>query len=522
MPKVILVNPSEATFGHSFITPRWLFVIAAATPTELVGDPVLVDEAIRRFDPDLVDAGDIVGIGINSGSCRPGYRVLKQAKSRGATVILGGIHATLFPDEGLTKGAHAVVTGNGDLIWRQVVSDALRGRLQTRYAGGRVPGVELLKARWDLVDPRKYMMASVQTVAGCPENCSFCSVWVTEGRRPRLHRAEHIIQEVRDLYERGFRFIVFADDNFAPATRTRIAREPSPEKRRLFEQIRDERLGLFDEFDRRAPRDIFTLTQLTAEIASDEEYLSAARHKMRLQLALVGVESFSLAGLASANKTWNPAGHDMIRAIRRMQDEGILVLSSIICGLESDTPDTLAALRRFALQSGSAVAQFTIYSPFPGTKDFLEMVRDRQRPAGERPRHVIELLDDQYWLSGRDPVHAIRHPHFTSQELLRENARCWREFYAVRAIAGRLSQSMPKSWSLRGRLAYLVGSVAFARLYGGRGVSADNVRRRTASVLTRVILKVALAVYSVAHPRGRLSLRVSMVRGDGPERAGWR
>ena len=68
MPKVILVNPSLSTAGYSFITPRWLYVMAQATPVDLVGDPILVDESIERFDPDILSPGDIVGIGISSGN----------------------------------------------------------------------------------------------------------------------------------------------------------------------------------------------------------------------------------------------------------------------------------------------------------------------------------------------------------------------------------------------------------------------------------------------------------------------
>ena len=111
MPKVILLNPSVTTMGYSVITPRWLFVIAQATPKDLVGDPVLIDEAVKPFDPNIINAGDIVGIGIATGNCVAGYRLLKEAKKRGATVIMGGIHPTIFPDEPLEMGADAVVTG---------------------------------------------------------------------------------------------------------------------------------------------------------------------------------------------------------------------------------------------------------------------------------------------------------------------------------------------------------------------------------------------------------------------------
>src|SRR5438132_4794366 len=130
MGKVVLVNPVNTTVGLSVITPRWLFVIAGATPTELVGDPVIIDEPITAFNPDEVRPGDIVGVGIHTGNCRPGYRVVREAKKRGATVIAGGVHPTIFPDEPLSMGADAVVKGGGDLVWRNVVEDALNRKLQ--------------------------------------------------------------------------------------------------------------------------------------------------------------------------------------------------------------------------------------------------------------------------------------------------------------------------------------------------------------------------------------------------------
>jgi radical SAM superfamily enzyme YgiQ (UPF0313 family) len=310
MAKVVLVNPSLSTVGYSFITPRWLYVLAQATPVELVGDPILVDESLERFDPDIISPGDIVGIGISSGNCIPGYRVLREAKLKGATVIMGGIHATIFPDEPLRMGADAVVTGGGEVIWSTVIKDALENRLQRQYAGGRVPGEAMVKARWDLLDPSKYLFPSVQTVAGCPENCSFCSVWVTEGRQPRLRLDDKVIEEVNELHALGFRHIVFADDNFNPSTLGRIARETNPQKRREFEKLREERLRFFEEYDRSVPKDMYGFAQMTCEATSDDEYLRAMYQKMRIRTALIGVESFSEEGLKSAGKEWN---HNLIR-----------------------------------------------------------------------------------------------------------------------------------------------------------------------------------------------------------------
>jgi radical SAM superfamily enzyme YgiQ (UPF0313 family) len=270
MGKVFLVNPAWSRLGYSVITPRWLFVIAQATPRDLVGEPILIDEAIEKFDLGAVRSGDIVGIGISTGNCVAGYDILRKAKSKGATVIVGGIHPTIFPDEPLEMGADAVVTGNGDMVWAKVVKDTLDHCLQKKYLGGRLPGDALLKARWDLLNPRQYTFPTIQTVAGCPENCSFCSVWVTDGRQPRQRLTSRIIEEANELYQKGFRYIIFADDNFNPATLGRIVREPSPQKRKQLEQIREERLRFFEEYDRSVPSNLYAFTQMTTEVITDE------------------------------------------------------------------------------------------------------------------------------------------------------------------------------------------------------------------------------------------------------------
>ncbi len=514
MPKVILVNPANSTLGYSVITPRWLFVIAQATPVELVGDPILVDEAIEKFDPSIVRPGDVVGIGISTGNCLAGYRILKEAKSNGATVIMGGVHPTIFPDEPLEMGADAVVTGNGDLIWSKVIKDALSHNLQRRYLGGRVPGDALLKARWDLLDPRQYTFPTIQTVAGCPENCSFCSVWVTDGRQPRQRLTNKIIEEVNELYDLGFRYIIFADDNFNPATLGRIAREPSPQKRNQLEQVREERLRFFDQYDRSVPPNLFAFTQMTTEVTTDEEYLSAMYHKARVRAALIGVESFSEEGLRSANKLWNPTGQKMVETIQRIQDAGILVLSSIICGLETDTVQTIRTMRKFALESGSVLAQFTVYNPYPGTKDFYEMTNDSKNRAKTNfvPKHETRITEGRFWLKPMKVVDLISHANISRDDLLAENKKCWDVFYSVKEVLRRVARGRLRRWSLAGKFTYLLLCVVFRRIYGGQGIAADGVRRKKLGILTKAMIRAGVVTYnhffrmervSVSHPWAR-------------------
>lgn len=490
MRKVILVNPANATVGYSVITPRWLFVIAGATPIEFVGDPMIFDEPVTPFDPQNVDPGDIVGIGIHTGNCRPGYRIVREAKKRGATVIVGGIHPTIFPDEPLQMGADAVVKGGGDLIWAGVVKDALLGRLQRMYDGGRVPGELMVKPRWDLLDPSKYLMGSIQTVAGCPENCSFCSVWVTEGRKPRLHLNDQIIEEANELHAMGFRYIFFADDNFTPATLGRIARERNEPTRALLEKVREERLQLFEEYDRSVPSSLYAFTQMTAEVVSDDEYLDAMYDKMRLRGALVGVESFTEEGLKTANKTWNPVGQRMVEAIQKIQHHGIMVLASVINGLESDTVATLRTMREFASASGTAYAQFLIYGPYPGTKDYYEMISDwknRDR-VDYQPKHSVKIMRDKFWLDSdhTDEV-AVRHPTIPIADLTREVRQSWRSFYSLKAIFKRTRNGALGTLPPGGKLAYTISCLVFWALYPA-GIAADNVRKTKLGLFDRLYI----------------------------------
>jgi radical SAM superfamily enzyme YgiQ (UPF0313 family) len=217
---VHLVNPSDMSFGTAVITPRWLYVLATATP-ESFGDAQICDETLERLDPAHVEPGDVVGIGIHTGNALRGYEIGRIVRERGAWVIFGGIHATLYPEEALRLGtAHSVVKGDGDVVWAEVLAACTNSGPASIYEGGRIEADHFVSARWDLLPANRYMWASVQTLRGCPKHCSFCSVWRTDGQRPRQRGSDRVIGEIVQLRRKGFRFIALADDNFYPVTLT--------------------------------------------------------------------------------------------------------------------------------------------------------------------------------------------------------------------------------------------------------------------------------------------------------------
>src|ERR1700738_3795961 len=325
--RVFLVNPSDNSFGTAVITPRWLFVLAAATP-QIAGDPILIDESLEQIVPESIQPGDIVGISVHTGNALRGYEVGRMARGRGAWVVYGGIHATLYPDEAMERGgAHAVVKGDGDVVWGEALYGCVQGKPAPVYDGGRIDADKFVAARWDLMPPSSYMWASVQTVRGCAKHCSFCSVWRTDGQRPRQRTSDGVIEEIVQLRRLGFRFIALADDNFYPVTLTdlRLAEQQNNVTRlNELKALRAERFTLMKRLAQLPPDTIF-FTQITMEAAEDPEFLEAM-NKAHIKGALVGVESVPPAGLKDIYKDFNLAGTDLIERLKTFRRHGVYVL----------------------------------------------------------------------------------------------------------------------------------------------------------------------------------------------------
>jgi radical SAM superfamily enzyme YgiQ (UPF0313 family) len=388
---VHLVNPNDNSFGIGIIVPRWLYVLAAATP-ERFGVPSIVDETLDPFDPASIRPGDVVGIGIHTLNALRGYEVGRLARERGAHVIYGGIHASLYPEEPFERGAaSAVVRGDGDLLWGQVLEDSVRGTRQRVYEGGRIDAALFFPARWQLLPADRYMIASVQTVRGCPKHCSFCSVWRTDGQKPRQRAADVILEEVVQLRRTGFRFILLADDNFYPVTKRVELAAGHRDTTRLQElsAIRNERFELMDRLSRLPPDTIF-FTQITMEAADDPEYLEAMK-RARVKGALVGIESVTAEGLKAVYKEFNSAGDDLVEKLRAFVKCDVRILGSFIFGLSTDRPDTFAATASLAQEAGLDFAQF-VTKNLSGNGGLPGMAEIRRGARSERRRHSLESL----------------------------------------------------------------------------------------------------------------------------------
>jgi radical SAM superfamily enzyme YgiQ (UPF0313 family) len=504
--RVHLINPSDVSFGVAVITPRWLYVLAAATGTAW-GDPLIVDETLERTDLDTIAAGDVVGIGIHTSNAMRGYEIGRLARARGAWVVFGGIHATLFPDEAHEQGgAHAVVKGDGDVVWSRVVADCFNGQPLALYDGGRIDSDSFASARWDLLQPNAYMWASVQTVRGCPKHCSFCSVWRTDGQEPRQRGVDRVVQEIVELRRLGFKFIALADDNFYPVTFDDIAaagRRSDPSRLLELKALRQERFDLMEKLAE-LPDDLVFYTQITMEAAEDTAFLDAMK-KAHILGALVGVEAVTPEGLKDVYKGFNLSGDALVARLKTFRRHGVHVLGSFIFGLPSDRKETFDATVALADRSDLTFAQFVLLTPFPGTIDF-------EKWAGEKGRSETKVDGvpvTRHWLIPQDrrPKLYTEHPTLSLEEIRVRTQGAWDQFYSWRRIWAR--SRVVKSF--RGRFAFVLVSKMYRQMYANTGIATDSARVQRSVRWTRVMAYAARRLF-LGKPMPELAAPVSIGR----------
>jgi radical SAM superfamily enzyme YgiQ (UPF0313 family) len=407
-------------------------------------------------------------------------------------VVYGGIHATLFPEEATKEGqAHAIVKGDGDLVWGRVIEDAVAGKLQPVYDGGRVPGEAFVPARWDLLPKGKYMWASVQTVRGCPKHCSFCSVWRTDGQEPRMRNVDVVLQEIVELRRRGFRFLALADDNFYPVAKKDLemaARREDKTHLHELEEMRAERFELMARLAKLPPDTVF-FTQITMEAAEDPEFLDAMR-KANIKGALVGVEAVTPAGLKDIYKDFNLAGDALAQRLRVFKEHGVHVLGSFIFGLPSDTAETFDATAALAEAADITFAQFVMLTPFPGTIDFDKW----EKSFAQGPPMFDGTPLTRHWLipAERRPKFYMEHPTMSHEEVRMRTQQVWDRFYSLPVIWKR-SRCVPK---LKGRLAFVLISKLYRQMYANTGIASDSARQGRAQQWARWISKPTAKLFA--------------------------
>jgi radical SAM superfamily enzyme YgiQ (UPF0313 family) len=392
--KLVLINPvNPARTGltvnkSSRFPPLGLGIVAALTPEQW--DVALVDE---NWEPFVYQDADLVGITAFTASANRAYEIAAAYRRRGVPVVMGGIHASMCPDEAL-RFVDAVVVGEAETAWPQVVADVEAGRLQRVYRGEWADMAGLPRPRRDLFHPG-YIFASVQTSRGCPMDCEFCSVTAFNGRRYRRRPPEEVLDELETI---PHKMLFFVDDNIIG----------------YGEESREQALALFRGMVERG-MDKWWFCQASLNFADDEEVLRWAG-RAGCKMVFLGLEAEEVDALAEVNKRLNlrRGVESYAEAFRRIHRAGIAVLGAFIFGMDGDTPERLRRRAAYMVRSGVDVMQTTFLTPLPGTRLF-ERLRDEgrllysdfprdwerydmtevtHRPQGMTPERLAQALTD--------------------------------------------------------------------------------------------------------------------------------
>jgi len=301
---------------------------------------------------DLYDDVDLVAISTFTAQARESYVIADRFRAAGVPVVMGGLHVTARPDEAL-QHADAVVVGEGEAVWPDVLADAEAGRLRPRYDaraghGGREWDLaDAPMPRYDLLDMDRYNRITVQTTRGCPWRCEFCASSILLTPRYKHKPVERVLAEIDRVCELWPRpFIEFADDNsfVDRGYWYRLLPELAKRNTRWFTET-DVRVG-------------------------DDDRLLELMHAAGCKQVLLGLEAPTAEGtrgLELKTDFKRRSAPKVPAAVANIQRHGIRVNGCFILGLDGQTTDVFDAVADYAETLNLFDVQITLQTPFPGT-----------------------------------------------------------------------------------------------------------------------------------------------------------
>ncbi|MDA3971837.1 MAG: radical SAM protein [Desulfobulbaceae bacterium] len=301
----------------------------------------LVDESVRPVTG--CEDVDLVCITSMTSTARRGYELGDLYRKRGVPVVIGGVHATILPDE---AGGHAssIVIGEAEKIIPELLCDFEAGRLKPRYyAGDYTSLTEIKPPRVDLLNWRhRLFIASLQTSRGCPNTCDFCSVPQIFGRTLRLKSLETIKLELQAARKSRAKYMFVVDDNFT-ANRARAR----------------ELMAVFKFYG--FPWMGFS----TLATAEDPAFLQELRDSGCISL-FIGFESLLQPDSFVKNKKYADRAA-VSRAVKTIHDAGIGIQGSFIFGFDHDRVSVFHEVVQFIQDNEIEVVNMNLLTPFPGT-----------------------------------------------------------------------------------------------------------------------------------------------------------
>ena len=422
MRKIVLISPTATRPGFMSkffrFPPLNLTLLAGLAPAY---DYTIIDENVESVDCKLeeIEETDIIGLTVMTAQAPRAYELADRFRRMGKTVIMGGMHVSALPEEAL-EHSDAVVVGEAEGIWPQLLEDYETGKLQTIYKNKEFPDLSGLPIpRRDLLKRQNYLGFNTLHVSrGCPFNCSFCAVSTFFGRRYRFRPVKEVIKEIETVIQADeIRFwrkavaklwdkadahrFAFLDDNIFG--QKKYARE-------LFEAL--------------IPLKIFWGSQASVNVATPEnEALLKLAARSGCRFLFVGFESIDRSSLDEVGKKINKP-EIYAQAVKLFHSYGITVLGAFVFGFDSEDRTIFRRTVEFIKRIKLDIAQFTVLTPLPGTPLMTEL--------NEKGRIV-----EEDW-SKYDFRTAVFKPlGMSAEELVRGKEWAWQEFYSWSSILRR-------------------------------------------------------------------------------------
>lgn len=387
--------------------PLSMAVLAGMTPPEV--EVRFYDDRVESIPFD--EPTDLVALSVETFTALRSYRIARAFRARGVPVVMGGYHVTLIPDEAAQE-ADAIILGDAEPIWQQLLEDARHQRLQALYDGRGRRVLAGIKPRRAIFQGKRYQnLTLVEFARGCNFQCDFCSITAFH-HASQNHRPAHEV--AAEMAATGSRRFFIVDDN--------IVSQPA--------RVRELCRALI-------PLHIGWVGQASIHIAQDEELLE-------LMVAsgckgiLIGMESLEPDNLRDMGKDWNLATGTYAESLARFRKHGLAVYGTFVFGYDHDDAKVVQKSIDFAREQKLFLAAFNHLVPFPGTPLFERLAREGR------------LLQEKWWL---DPEGCIGDVTFRPRRLsptelqsLCLDAR--RQFYAWGSIVERLGDRQANVRSL--------------------------------------------------------------------------
>jgi len=418
--KLTLVHPciGRRAGDRRYIRSWQMEPLAPAVLAHLTPPDVEVRFHDDRLEPIPFDEPtDLVALSVETYTARRSYQIASEYRRRGVPVVMGGFHAMLCPDE-VSRYAEAVVVGEAEELWPELVEDFRGGALRKRYATTERPSLRESIPDRSIFRGKRYLPISlVEASRGCHHRCGFCAIQTAFGATQTRRPVASVVEEIRTLKQAGKRFFFFVDDNIGS----------SPEEaKELYRAL--------------VPLGIRWVSQAGLSVARDEELLRVLV-RSGCEGLLVGFESLHPANLQAMNKPQSLADGGYEPAIETLRRHRIRLYATFVFGYDEDTPETFEETVAFARRHRFYITAFNHLTPFPGT------------PVYERLAAQDRLLYDAWWL---DPGYAyndipFRPARMEPEELARACLRAREQFYTLGGIVRRMLDPVNRASFLMAR-----------------------------------------------------------------------